>query len=144
MKLYADDPPTLLVATATANPAGSFSTEAGAAPDVLRRPRARRRRADLRPRGALLYNIKATAVVAPASGPAGTAATATLRGFQPFKVVTLRWNNATTGPVLGSVLTDAVGSATLPFTVPAGTPKRYSVIAVQSATIKGTGTFTMT
>ncbi len=66
------------------------------------------------------------------SAPSGKSVTGTVNGFNASQSVTLNWNTAT-GPVLGTTTTDADGTGSVTFTVPAAASGTYSVWATGAA-----------
>ena len=91
------------------------------------------------------FNVTASLNLSPAAGPAGTTVTATLAGYKPGQTVDIKWyTNSYTTTTVTSVVIDANGSASIPFTVPAGaTAGIHKVDALSTTYLRATANFTV-
>jgi virginiamycin B lyase len=147
VEIYSSGVGSAVLASATADSAGSFTT-AARAPISPYGPRlfvgVGQSSGKL---GAASFSTSPKLVVSPASGPVGTTVSASGYGFGSFEQVTLYWNSPR---ILLGIVTAGFGGAfegdaALTFLVPSGSPSgRNKVIGIGGTTgAKGSGFFTV-
>jgi hypothetical protein len=90
------------------------------------------------------FTVTQSITLAPTSGSVGSSVTVTGSGFAGSKTVTIKFGSTTMTTVPSTVTTDAYGSFSASFTVPAATAGGKTVTATDAGSNSASATFTVT
>jgi len=116
-----------VTATAATNTVGSFTNNTFAIPSTSRGSHTIKAQDASGNYATATFTVAHKITITPASGVSGTTVTVTGSGFSANKSITVKYNTVAVTTTPAAVSTDANGSFTASFTVPAGLAGTYSV-----------------